>query len=217
MSLDVRQIPLSPYAENCYVVRAAPDAGEAVVVDPGWPGSFSEIEAALAGARVSAILITHGDIDHIGGVAEAAERTGAPVHIAAEEAERLRRINDFVPASVGPMSFDAYEPQVLLDGTEVLELAGIRFETLRVPGHTEAHLAFVAGGCLFSGDVLFAGSVGRTDRPNGDWETLLASIRMLAERLPPETVVYPGHGPETTLGRELAANPFLTELRAAPR
>ena len=106
---------------------------------------------------------------------------------------------------------------MLLEGTEVLDLAGIRFETILVPGHTEAHLAFAADGCLFSGDVLFAGSVGRTDRPNGDWDTLLASIRTLAGRFPPETVVYPGHGPETTLGRELAANPFLAELRAAPR
>ena len=217
MSLDVRQIPLGPYTENCYVVRTSPDATEAVVVDPGWPESYSEIEAVLGGARVSAILITHGDIDHIGGVAEVAARTRAPVHAPAEEAERLRRINEFVPASVGTMSFDAYEPDVLLEGTEVLELAGIRFETLRVPGHTEAHLAFAAEGCLFSGDVLFAGSVGRTDRPNGDWDTLLASIRMLADRFAPETVVYPGHGPKTTLGRELAANPFLTELRAAPR
>jgi hydroxyacylglutathione hydrolase len=217
MSLDVRQIPLGPYAENCYVVRTAPDAAQAVVVDPGWPGSYHEIEAVLGAALVSAILITHGDIDHVGGVAEAAERTSAPVHIPAEEADRLRRINDFVPASVAPMSFDGYEPEVLLEGTELLDLAGIRFETLRVPGHTEAHLAFAANGCLFSGDVLFAGSVGRTDRPNGDWDTLLASIRTLAERFPPETVVYPGHGPETTLGHELAANPFLAELRAAPR
>jgi len=217
MSLDVRQVPLGPYAENCYVVRAAPDAAQAVVVDPGWPGSNSDIETAAGDARVSAILITHGDIDHLGGVAEAAERTGAPVYMAAEEADRLRRINDFVPAGVDAISFDPYEPDVLLDGTEELDLAGIHFETLRVPGHTEAHLAFAADGCLFSGDVLFAGSVGRTDRPNGDWDTLLASIRMLVERFTPETIVYPGHGPETTLGRELQANPFLAELRAAPR
>src|ERR671915_232261 len=110
-----------------------------------------------------------------------------------------------------------YTPDVLLQGEERLELAGIAFETLRVPGHTADHLAFAAEGCLFSGDVLFAGSVGRTDRPGDDWESLVASIRMLVERFPPETVVYPGHGPATTLGAELAANPFLAELRAAHR
>jgi hydroxyacylglutathione hydrolase len=87
---------------------------------------------------------------------------------------------------------------------------------LRVPGHTEAHLAFAADGSLFAGDVLFAGGVGRTDRPNGDWKTLLASIRELADRFPPDTVVYPGHGAPTTLGHELQSNPFLAELRAGP-
>jgi glyoxylase-like metal-dependent hydrolase (beta-lactamase superfamily II) len=88
------------------------------------------------------------------------------------------------------------------------------FETTRVPGHSPAHLAYYTDGALFSGDVLFAGSVGRTDLPGGDWDTLMASIRALAERFPPDTVVYPGHGPETTLARELARNPFLSELRA---
>jgi len=106
---------------------------------------------------------------------------------------------------------------VLLDGDEMLELAGIAFETTSVPGHSPAHLAFAADGCLFSGDVLFAGSVGRTDFPGSDRETLLASIRRLMERYPPDTVVYSGHGPATTLGRELASNPFLAELRAGQR
>ena len=92
--------------------------------------------------------------------------------------------------------------------------ADISFQSLRVPGHSPAHLAYYAEGCLFSGDVLFAGSVGRTDLPGADWDTLVESIRMLADRFPPETVVYPGHGPETMLGAELARNPFLAELRA---
>jgi hydroxyacylglutathione hydrolase len=86
-----------------------------------------------------------------------------------------------------------------------------------VPGHSPAHLAYAGDGALFSGDVLFAGSVGRADLPGADWNVLLGSIRMLADRLPADTVVYPGHGPETTLGRELETNPFLAELRAARR
>jgi hydroxyacylglutathione hydrolase len=213
MSLDVTQLELGPFAVNCYVVRAA-GGNEGVVVDPGWPGAWTDIESALGDSGCAAILITHGDIDHVAGVAEVARATGAPVHIAAEESDRLERINDFVPAGLEGVVLESYEPDVRLRGDEELELAGVRFDTLRVPGHTEAHLAYAADGCLFSGDVLFAGSVGRVDRPNGDWETLMASIRQLADRFPSETVVYPGHGPQTTLGRELDTNPFLAELRA---
>jgi hydroxyacylglutathione hydrolase len=213
MSLDVTQLELGPFAVNCYVVRAA-GGNEGVVVDPGWPGAWTDIESALGDSGCAAILITHGDIDHVAGVAEVARATGAPVHIAAEESDRLERINDFVPAGLEGVVLESYEPDVRLRGDEELELAGVRFDTLRVPGHTEAHLAYAADGCLFSGDVLFAGSVGRVDRPNGDWETLMASIRQLAERFPPETVVYPGHGSQTTLGHELETNPFLAELRA---
>lgn len=213
MSLDVTQLELGPFAVNCYVVRAA-GGNEGVVVDPGWPGAWTDIESALGDSRCAAILITHGDIDHVAGAAEVARATGAPVHIATEESDRLERINDFVPAGLEGVVLESYEPDVRLRGDEELELAGVRFDTLRVPGHTEAHLAYAADECLFSGDVLFAGSVGRVDRPNGDWETLMASIRQLADRFPPETVVYPGHGPQTTLGRELDTNPFLAELRA---
>jgi len=101
-----------------------------------------------------------------------------------------------------------------VSGGETIEVAGISFECLAVPGHSPAHVAFHVAGELFSGDLLFAGSVGRVDLPGADWDTLLASVWMLDERLPPETVVHPGHGPETTLGVELARNPFLAELRA---
>ena len=213
MSLDVTQLELGPFAENCYLVRAA-GADEAVVVDPGWPGAWSEVQSVLGESRCAAILITHGDIDHVAGVAEVAHATGAPVHIPAEESDRLERINDFIPATLAGVVLEPYEPEVRLRGDEELEFAGVRFETLRVPGHTEAHLAYAADGCLFSGDVLFAGSVGRVDRPNGNWETLMESIGRLAERFPPDTVVYPGHGSQTTLGHELETNPFLAELRA---
>jgi len=100
-----------------------------------------------------------------------------------------------------------------LGGGGAVELAGFGFDVLRPPGHSPAHLAYYADGCLFSGDVLFAGSVGRTDLPGANWETLLGSIRALVDAFPPETVVYSGHGPATTLGNELARNPFLAELR----
>jgi glyoxylase-like metal-dependent hydrolase (beta-lactamase superfamily II) len=108
-----------------------------------------------------------------------------------------------------------YTADTFLHGGETLDVAGIELETLSVPGHSPAHLAYHADGCLFSGDVLFARSVGRTDLPGGDWDTLVESIRMLGERFPRETVVYSGHGPPTTLGAELDRNPFLAELRAS--
>lgn len=213
MGLEVEQLPLGAYQSNCYVVRHA-GAEEVVVVDPGWPGETPRILEALAGARCAGILVTHGDIDHIAGVPELARATGAPVHMPASERERLERPGDFLPAGV-ELALPGHVAEVLLAGDERLDLAGIAFETVRVPGHTAGHLAFAAEGCLFSGDVLFAGSVGRTDRPGNSWGALFESIRMLVGRFPGDTVVYPGHGPATTLGRELATNPFLAELRAA--
>jgi glyoxylase-like metal-dependent hydrolase (beta-lactamase superfamily II) len=212
MSLAVDRYEVGPIGTNCYVVRAGHGAPEAVIVDPGGDAPELRLELARLGARCVAILITHGHWDHLGGVADLAEATAAPVHMAAGERVALERINDFTPPD---LSLRPYSPDVLLGGDETLDLAGITFETLRVPGHSPAHLAYYAEGALFSGDVLFAGSVGRTDLPFGDWETLVDSIRTLAERFPPDTVVYSGHGPETTLGAELARNPFLTELRAS--
>jgi glyoxylase-like metal-dependent hydrolase (beta-lactamase superfamily II) len=215
MGLEVVQLPLGAFQSNCYVVRRA-GAEEAVVVDPGWPGEGGRVLDALGSARCRAILVTHGDLDHVGAVAELAAATGAPVHAPEAERDSLERPVDYRPYG-GPVQPEAHPPEVGLRGDETLELAGVSFQTIRVPGHTRGHVAFAAEGCVFSGDVLFAGSVGRTDRPDGDWDALLASVGRLMELLPPETVVYPGHGPATTLERELATNPFLGDLRTAAR
>jgi hydroxyacylglutathione hydrolase len=202
MSLAVDRYELGPVGTNCYAVRRDATAAEAVVVDPG--ADTPQLPATCAG-----ILITHSHWDHLGGVATYAVRTGAKVYMPRMEAPVLARPADWFPE----IPLQPYEADVLLDGGETLELAEIAFETLNVPGHSPGHLAYHADGALFSGDVLFAGSVGRTDIPYGDWSALVESIRGLIERFPPETVVYPGHGPETTLGAELARNPFLDELR----
>lgn len=204
MSLAVDRYELGPVGTNCYVVRREPGATEAVVIDPG--ADVEELPGECA-----AILITHSHWDHLGGVADLAERTGAKVYMPRQEAPVLAHPSDWFPE----VPLRPYEADVLLDGGETLELAGLSFETVNVPGHSPGHVAFYAEGGLFSGDVLFAGSVGRTDIPFSDWDTLFESIRALMERFPPETVVYPGHGPETTLGAELARNPFLAELRAS--
>ena len=208
----VDRFELGPIGTNCYAVRADLRAPEAVVVDPGGDAAELMLKLAELETSVAAILITHGHWDHLGGVTDLAEGTGAPVYMAEDERALLENLPELVPEGVSARS---YTPDVLLQGDETLELAGIEFETLRVPGHSPAHLAYHADGCLFSGDVLFAGSVGRTDLPGADWETLVDSIRMLSERFPPETIVYSGHGPPTTLGAELERNPFLTQLRAS--
>jgi glyoxylase-like metal-dependent hydrolase (beta-lactamase superfamily II) len=209
VSLAVDRYQLGPFGTNCYVVRASDDATEAVVIDPGDDVSGLRLE----GWTVAAILITHTHFDHIGGIADLAEATGAPVWVSDTEAFVVERPND-VYAQYG-QNIRGWTPDRRLQGDEEFELAGLAWQTLPVPGHSPGHLAFAADGALFSGDVLFASSVGRVDLPGGDWDTLLESIRTLAERFPPETVVYSGHGPPTTLGDELATNPFLTELRAA--
>ena len=212
MNIVVDRFELGPIATNCYLVRASRGVEDGVVIDPSGDVAEFRLELARLGARCTAILITHGHWDHLLGVADLAESSGAPVYMAEDERALLENLPDLVPAGVPARSYSA---DVLLKGDETLELAGITFETLRVPGHSPGHLAYYTDGCLFSGDVLFSGSVGRTDLPGANWETLVESLRELTERFPPDTVVYSGHGPPTTLGTELARNPFLAPLRAS--
>jgi len=211
VSLVVDRYVLGTAQENCYVVRAERGATDAVVVDPGDEAVQLRLELAGMGAACAAILVTHGHWDHLLGVADLADGTGAPVYMSEVDSVALREPKQFWPE----VQMRSYDADVKLVGGEELELAGITFEVIPVPGHSPGHVAYYAGGCLFSGDVLFQGGVGRTDLPFADWDTLLESIRTLGDRLPPETVVYPGHGAETTLGAELARNPFLAELRTA--
>src|SRR5207342_407363 len=136
--------------------------------------------------------------------------TGAPVYGPAGERALLESPDAFTPPGIHVRPWTA---DVLLDGGESLELAGLQVDVVAVPGHSPGHLAYAVDGALLSGDVLFAGSVGRTDLPGGDWPTLIGSIRKLVGTFPGDTVVHPGHGPSTTLDAELAGNPFLAELR----
>ena len=211
--IDARMFTVGPVQENCYIVRR-PGATEAVIVDPG--DEAARILGALEGLgieQVPAILITHTHFDHIGAVAPVAKATGAPVYCPELEIQVLANIMDFVPwPGFGP--FESYDADHTVAGGDTLELAGLTFEVVFTPGHSPGHVTYAIRGedALFSGDVLFQGSVGRVDLPGGDWPTLLTSIDSLTSTYPPETTVYPGHMGITTLGQESATNPFLREL-----
>lgn len=211
MSLVVDQLELGPIGTNTYIVRASADASDAVVVDPS--GDAATILSALeaVGARCTAILVTHGHFDHIVSLADLAEASGAPIYAPAGERILIEEPDAFTPPglTIRPATADVW-----LDGGETIDAARITFAVTAVPGHSPAHVAYFADGELFSGDVLFAGSVGRTDFPGSDWATLESSIATLLDAYPSSTVVHPGHGPETTLGVELQTNPFLASLRA---
>jgi glyoxylase-like metal-dependent hydrolase (beta-lactamase superfamily II) len=165
------------------------------------------------GMKVEAILITHCHFDHIGAVAPVAKMTGATVYCPTLEVPVLADIMAYVPMpGFGP--YESYEADVALEGGEALDLAGLTIDVVNTPGHSPGHVTYSVRGeqTIFSGDVLFQGSVGRVDLPGGDGPTLLRSIRALIESHPPETAVYPGHMGLTTLATERASNPFLAEL-----
>ncbi|HLH13323.1 MAG TPA: MBL fold metallo-hydrolase [Solirubrobacteraceae bacterium] len=211
--IDVRSFTVGPVAENCYFVRL-PGAESAVVIDPG--DEAERLVGALTQlgiARVEAILITHTHFDHVGAVSALHNATGAPVYVPELERHVLADLNAHVSIpGFGP--FESYEAEHTVAGGETLELAGLRFDVRFTPGHSPGHVTYAIAdeGALFSGDVLFKGSVGRVDLPGGDWPTLLSSIESLLEEFEPEATVYPGHMGLTTLGAERASNPFLREL-----
>jgi len=210
--MDVRMFTVGPLAENSYIFRRD-GADAALIVDPGDEadkllGAIEQLGLSLAG-----ILLTHTHFDHVGAVAPVAKATGAEVWVPATEKFVLADINSFVGwPGFGP--FESYDAEHTLEGGERLELVGFEIDVLFTPGHSPGHVTFSIPDeqAVFSGDVLFQGSVGRTDLPGGDWDTLLGSLRMLVDSLPAETAVYPGHMGVTSLGAERATNPFLAEL-----
>jgi hydroxyacylglutathione hydrolase len=210
--MDVRMFTVGPVAENTYIFRRD-GSDRALIVDPG--DEADKLLAAIDGLGVGldGILLTHTHFDHVGAVAPVAKATGAEVWVPEAEKFVLDDIMAFVPwPGFGP--FESYDAEHTLSGGDRLELAGFEIDVLSTPGHSPGHVTFSIPNetAIFSGDVLFQGSVGRTDLPGGDWNTLLESIRSLVEGLPEETTIYPGHMGLTSLGAERAGNPFLAEL-----
>jgi hydroxyacylglutathione hydrolase len=211
VSLDVEMLTVGAIAENCFLLRRQ-GSDRVLVVDPG-----EEAERILAAAEemgeVEAILLTHCHFDHIGAVAPVAAATGAPVYCPQLEVPLLADIMAFVPwPGFGP--YESYDADETVSGGETLELAGLELDVIFTPGHSPGHVTYSVRGedALFSGDVLFQGSVGRIDLPGGDGPTLMQSIGTLLDTHPDETVVHPGHMGITTLGAERASNPFLASL-----
>ena len=212
MALDVRTFTVGPVLENSYIVRRQ-GAEHAVIVDPGDEPDVLLGAIEQLGVTLDGILLTHCHFDHIGAVAPVAKATGAEVWCPELETPLLKDIMSYVPwPGFGP--FDSHDPEHTVGGGETIELAGLSFDVIFTPGHSPGHVTYAIRDedALLSGDVLFQGSVGRTDLPGGDWPTLLDSIGRLLDSHPDETTIYPGHMGITTLGRERATNPFLSEL-----
>ncbi|NIM52917.1 MAG: MBL fold metallo-hydrolase [Gemmatimonadales bacterium] len=194
--------------ENCYLL-ADPQMGDAVLIDPGEEADLFLRRIATEDLTLRAIWLTHAHLDHVIGVAPVVERTGVPVYLHPADRPLYEGVGHQgewlgVPASAPPA------PEGYLAEGDTLGIGALCFEVRHVPGHSPGSIALVGHGVAFVGDALFAGSVGRTDLPGGNADTLIASIREKLLALPDETVVYPGHGPETTIGQERTTNPFLT-------
>src|SRR6188508_3807744 len=212
--MDVRMFTVGPVAENSYLFRLD-GSDRALLVDPGDEAPVLLAAIEELGLTLEGILLTHTHFDHVGAVAPVAKATGAEVWVPEIEKPVLADIMSFVPwPGFGP--FESYDAEHTLAGGERLELAGFEIDVIFTPGHSPGHVTFSIPDeqVVFSGDVLFQGSVGRTDLPGGDWPTLLASIGTIVELLPEDTTVYPGHMGITTLGAERRTNPFLGELAA---
>jgi glyoxylase-like metal-dependent hydrolase (beta-lactamase superfamily II) len=217
VTMLIAGFPAGSFAANCYIVAPAPDA-ECLIIDPGQDAEAG-IEELVAKYRLRpvAVLATHGHIDHIWSVAPVCGARGIPAYIHPDDRALLSDPAKGLSLQAGQQIFGGItftEPDDVLELTDgmTLELAGVSMIVDHAPGHTPGSVTFRLPETMFTGDLLFAGSVGRTDLPGGDYETILDSLARVCLPLPDDTVVLAGHGPQTTIGAERATNPFLAGL-----
>jgi hydroxyacylglutathione hydrolase len=215
--MNVSSVTVGPFEENCHLVVDADSSGRrrAVLVDPGDEGARIVRMVKDSGAALDAIWLTHAHLDHIGGVAEVLRAWQVPVFLHPLDLPMYEMAPRQATAYDVPFEQPPAPDRDLAEG-DVMELGSLRFDVLHLPGHAPGHVAFYGHGMVFGGDCLFAGSIGRTDLPLSNPADLEQSLERLAS-LPPETVVYPGHGPATTIGEELRSNPFLTGVARIAR
>lgn len=207
--MDIQAFITSPFVENCYVME---DAGEVIVIDPGE--ATPELMGALEGRNVTKVVNTHAHIDHVGGNGDIVGKFGCELLIHADCVDMLENV-----AAQGQMFGMQIQPSPpptsLFDEGDTVQVGGISLSVFNCPGHAPGHVGLLGDGFVFGGDVLFEGSIGRTDLPGGSLEVLMTSIREKFMPLPDETVVYSGHGPATTIGQERVSNPFILQYLGA--
>jgi glyoxylase-like metal-dependent hydrolase (beta-lactamase superfamily II) len=215
VAIGIESATVGPFAENCWLV-ADPASRSAVLIDPGDEGARLVSLVRRADVTLEAVWITHAHLDHIGGIAAVRREFDVPVYLHPLDAPLYE--SGAAQAAHYGIAFDPPpSPDRTLAEGDLLSVGALRFAVWHVPGHAPGHVAFVGEGAVFGGDCLFAGSVGRTDLPFCDGAAFERSLQRLAS-LPHETVVYPGHGPVTTIGVERGSDPFLTgALRAIRR
>ena len=213
MNLRILTRALGAFGTNCYIL-ACMESMEAAIIDPGSPDPWIERTVAEEGFKPVAILLTHGHLDHIGGVARVKGATGIPLYVHGDDAPALTDTRLNGSAFFGTPVVAPQPDRLLRDGDE-LNVGKLKVKVLHTSGHTMGGVCYYvtapgeAPAHLFAGDTLFAGSVGRSDLPGGDHAALIRSIREKLLDLPADTVVYPGHGPTTTVGEEREYNPYL--------
>ena len=202
----IRKLVVGPLSSNCYIVGSE-STHEGIIIDPADEAENILKTVQALGLEIKVIVLTHGHPDHVGALKPVQEATGAEVAIHSDDAEWIQ--NQPLSMVFGPAYPPPDTPDRLLREGDVIDIGGLRFSIIHTPGHTPGGICLLGQGVLFSGDTLFNSGIGRYDLPGGDYDRLLDSLQAKLMPLPAETIVHPGHGPETTIGAEHRSNPFL--------